>query len=271
MANEVEMVQNTIDLYSKSVGVGEVILMIHGAMSDHANFNRIQKILGRNFQTITYNRRGYGTESDLPYIEQDYSVIKQAEEAVIVLKQYTDSPAFIIGDSTGGNIAIQAAILFPHLIKGVFLVETTIPSKGLDLACLNAWQKGVRQIAKSKNIYKVTSLFSEIIGTKPVAQKSNFQNFKKSIYNIRNYLYGEMNDVLDSSFSYDEISRICCPVIMGISMEGKNMPFGIGAKMTADFFGWEKVYLQGHHNTIQEYPYEFSFQIERFINHICNM
>lgn len=268
MANEVEMVQNTIDLYSKSVGVGEVILMIHGAMSDHENFNRIQHILGRDYKTITYNRRGYGVNFGVSYTNQDYSIKNQAKDAISVLKQYTDCPAYIIGDSTGGNIAIQTAILFPQLVKGIFLVEAAISCDGIDLSCLYEWQNSVRQIAESKEIYRVIPLFGRMIGSKPTAQKSNLKNIKKTIYNIQNYIYGEMKDITDYSFAINEVSNIHCPIIMGISLKGKDLPFGVGAKRTADFYGWDIVYLPGYHNTLQEYPYEFSYQIKKFSKRI---
>lgn len=253
-------------LNSKSVGFGEVILMIHGIMSDHESFDRAQAILGKNYKTVTYDRRGYGLESDLPC--QDYSVETQAEDAVAVLKQYTNEPAYIIGDSTGGNIAVQMAAVFPHLVKGLFLVETTIPCAGLDLSCLDAWRNGARRIAESGDIYKIVPLFAKITGSKPAAQKSSgLKNIKKSIYNIRNFIYGEMKDITVSSFSADDISKIRCPVIMGISSEGKELPFGLGAQKTADFFGWETVYLRGHHNTIQEYPLEFCDKVKEFIKY----
>ena len=258
------MIQHSINLYSKSVGSGEAILMIHGIMSDHENFNRIQMILGKEFKTITYDRRGYGLEFDSSY--QDYSIEKQAEDAVSVIKQYTQNPVYIIGDSTGGNIAIQVAVLYPQLVKGIFLVETTVPCDNLDLSCLRVWQDGVRQIAKNKDIFKIVPLFAKITSAKPVAQKTQLKNIKKSIFNIRNYIYGEMNDSIDTTFSYDKIKKITCPIVMGISSEGKNLPFGIGARKTADFFGWRIVYLQGYHNTIQEYPYEFFHQFREFIN-----
>ena len=237
--------------------------MIHGIMSDHENFNQIQTILGKEFKTITYDRRGYGLEFDSPY--QDYSIEQQAEDAVAVIKQYTKNPVYIVGDSTGGNIAIQVAVLYPQLVKGIFLIETTIPCVNLDLSCLHIWQESVRQIAKTKDIYKIVPLFAKITNAKPVAQKAKLKNIKKSISNIRNYIYGEMNASIDTTFSYDKIKKITCPIVMGISSEGKNLPFGIGAKKTADFFGWRIVYLQGHHNTIQEYPYEFLFQFKEFL------
>ena len=258
------MTQHSINLYSKSVGSGETILMIHGIMSDHENFNRIQMILGKEFKTITYDRRGYGLEFDSSY--QDYSIEKQAEDAVSVIKQYTQNPVYIIGDSTGGNIAIQVAVLYPQLVKGIFLVETTVPCDNLDLSCLRVWQDGVRQIAKNKDIFKIVPLFAKITSAKPVAQKMQLKNIKKSIFNIRNYVYGEMNACMDTLFSCDEIKKIPCPIVMGISSEGKNLPFGIGARKTADFFDWRIVYLQGHHNTIQAYPYEFLYQFKEFIN-----
>ena len=71
------MNKQTANFFSKTVGSGEVVLMIHGIMNDHENFDRIQTILGKEFETIAYNRRGYGIESDSPF--QDYSFKTQAE------------------------------------------------------------------------------------------------------------------------------------------------------------------------------------------------
>lgn len=251
------------DLFSKSAGSGDVVLLIHGIMSDHENFNQVQAIFGKEFKTITYDRRGYGLESDSPC--QDHSIDKQAEDAVTVVKQYTNDPVYIVGDSTGGNIAVQVAVSHPQLVKGIFLIETTIPCDNLDLSCLHFWQNSVRQIAQTKDFYKIVPLFAKITKAKPVAQKTKLKNIKKTVCNIRNYIYGEMNAVMDTTFSYDDIKRISCPIVMGISVEGKNLPFGLGAKKTADFFGWNVVYLPGYHNTIQEYPYEFYVQFKEFI------
>ena len=257
------MTQDKTGLYSESTGCGETVLMIHGIMSDHESFSRIQTILGKEFKTIVYDRRGYGLEYDSPY--QDYSFQTQADDAVSILKQYTNKPAYVIGDSTGGSIAVQAALSYPEVIKGIFLVETAIPCDNLDLSCLHVWQNGVRQIAKTKDIYKIIPLFAKVTNAKPVAQKAKLKSIKKTVFNIRNYVYGEMNTSIDTTFSYDKIKKIPCPIVMGISLEGKELPFGIGAKKTADFFDWKVVYLPGHHNTLQEYPYEFYYQFKECI------
>ena len=253
-------------LFSKSAGSGDVILMIHGIMSDHENFDQVQELLGKEFKTITYDRRGYGLEYDERC--RDYSVKNQAEDAVSVLKRYTDKPAFFVGDSTGGIIALQAAISFPELVRGIFLIETVVPCYGIDLSCLRVWQDGIHQIAESKDFYRMASLFAKVTGTKPAARKPRPGNLKKAVNNIRNFLFGEIDDVTTPCLSSCEIRKISCPVIMGISSEGKDLPFGIGAKITTDFFGWKTVCLRGHHNTIQEYPHDFCLRIKEFAEHV---
>ncbi len=253
-------------LFSKSAGSGDVILMIHGIMSDHENFDRVQKLLGKEFKTITYDRRGYGLEYDARC--RDYSVKKQAEDAVSVLKRYTDKPAFFVGDSTGGIIALQAAISFPELVRGIFLVETVFPCDGIDLSCLRAWQDGIHQIAGLKDFYRMAPLFAKVTGAKPPSRKPKPGNIKKSVYNIRNFLFGEIDAVTAPCLSSGEVRKISCPVIMGISSEGKDLPFGISAKITADYFGWKTVFLRGHHNTAQEYPDDFCLQVKEFVEHV---
>ena len=207
------MISNAAELNSRSVGSGEAVLLIHGIMSDQESFNGIREILGKEFHTITYDRRGYGIESDPPY--EDYSFNRQAEDAAAVLQRHTDQPAYIVGDSTGGIIALQTAVLFPQLVKGIFLVETTVPCKAMDLSCLHVWEEGVREIAGTGDIYKMALLFAKVTGAKPVAQKSQLQNIKRTIYNIRNFVYGEREAVTESLDSCDAMKKLCCPVMMG--------------------------------------------------------
>lgn len=266
MVCKLEMADDGSTLFGKSAGSGDVILMIHGIMSDHEIYDRVQELLGKEFETITYDRRGYGLEYDARCL--DYSVKKQAEDAVSVLRRYTDKPAFFVGDSSGGIIALQAAISFPELVRGIFLVETIVPCDGIDLSCLRVWQDGIHQIAESKEFYGLVPLFAKITGAKPPARKPKPGNIKKSVYNIRNFLFGEIDDITAPCLPSGEIKKISCPVIMGISSEGKDFPFGIGAKITADYFGWKTVFLQGHHNTIQEYPHDFCLRIKEFAEHV---
>ena len=252
-----------MDLYSKATGSGETILLIHGIMQDYEYFSGIQDISDKEFQTISYNRRGYGRGFDVQF--QDYSVKTQAEDVISVLRRYTDRPVYIVGDSTGGAIAVQAAISFPELVQGIFLVESVIPCEGMDLSCLDVWKDGVLSIIKTGNIYKMVPLFSRITEIKSVAHNEQLKRIKKTIYNIRNFIYGEANVIMNLSFSCDEIRKIRCPVVMGISAEGKDLPFGRGAKETADFYDWKTTVLPGRHNTIQEYPEDFFCQMKEFI------
>ena len=255
-----------MDLYSKTSGSGKPVLLIHGIMQDHTYFSGIQDISDKEFRTISYNRRGYGTGSGL--LLRDYSIKKHAEDAVSVLRRYTDGPAYIVGDSTGGAIAVQAAVSFPELVRGIFLVESVVPCEGMDLSCLAVWKDGVRQIIETGNIYKMVPLFSKITGIKPVTKNTKLKNIEKSINNIRNFIYGEADAVMHLSFSRDEIRKIRCPVIMGISTEGKDLPFGRGAGETADFYGWKAIFLPGHHNTVQEHPDMFFCQLKKFVETI---
>ena len=260
------MMEEVLDLQSKAMGSGTVLLLIHGIMNDYDNFHDVQKILAQEFTVIIYNRRGYGIEYDSQY--HDYSIKKQAEDAVSVLRRYTDGPAYIVGDSTGGTIAVQSAVSFPELVRGIFLVESVVPCEGMDLSCLAVWKDGVRQIIETGNIYKMVPLFSKITGIKPVTKNTKLKNIEKSINNIRNFIYGEADAVMHLSFSRDEIRKIRCPVIMGISTEGKDLPFGRGAGETADFYGWKAIFLPGYHNTVQEHPDMFFCQLKKFVETI---
>ena len=254
----------TMNLYSKTAGSGKIVLLIHGIMQDLAYFSTFQDVSDQAFQTISYNRRGYGTSSGVPLF-RDYSIQRQAEDAVSVLRRYTDGPTYIVGDSAGGAIAVQAAVSFPELVRGIFLVESVIPCEGMDLSCLDAWKDGVQHIIETGNMYRMVPLFAKLTGIKPVTKNTKLKNIEITINNIRNFIYGEADAVLQFSFPCDEIRKIRCPVVMGISAEGKELSFGRGAKETADFYGWKTTYLPGYHNTIQEYPEDFFCQMKKFI------
>lgn len=255
-----------MELYSKATGSGKPVLLIHGIIQDYEYFSGFQDISDKAFQMISYNRRGYGLDSG--FLCRDYSLKTQAEDAVSVLRRYTDEPAYIVGDSTGGAIAVQTAVSFPELVRGIFLVESVIPCKGINLSCLDAWKDGVQHIIETGNMYRMVPLFAKLTGIKPVTKNTKLKNIEITINNIRNFIYGEADTVMQFSFPCDEVRKIFCPVVMGISTEGKELSFGRGAKETADFYGWKTTYLPGHHNTIQDYPEDFFCQMKKFIESV---
>lgn len=101
------------------------IIFIHGAPGSSDNY--FQFMMDPNmvsaFDMVSVDRLGYGYSN---FGVAETSMIKQAESLASILKEYGDTPTFLVGHSFGGPIAAKAAILYPSLVQALLLLAPAI-------------------------------------------------------------------------------------------------------------------------------------------------
>ncbi len=98
---------------------------------------------------LIYDRQGYGQSSAFGTVKRDIHYLeKEAELLPAVLKKCNIGQAVLFGHSDGGSIALVAAAMFPHLIKGVI-------TEGAHIFVEEVTLQGIRQAVHS---YSTTSL-----------------------------------------------------------------------------------------------------------------
>jgi 3-oxoadipate enol-lactonase len=112
---------NGIELaYWDSGGESPAVLLSHGFLMDHTMFDAQVAALTPEFRVITWDERGFGeTRATGPFTYWD-----SAEDALALLTHLGIERAVIGGMSQGGFLSLRAALLAPHRVRALILLDT---------------------------------------------------------------------------------------------------------------------------------------------------
>lgn len=114
---------NGIYMYYQIKGQGANIVLIHGAGDNLNMWYHQVPVFSKSYRVITYDVRGSGkTESP----EGDYSISLFAEDLYQLMRAIRVEGAYLLGYSMGGRIALELAINYPDLVKGLVLANSSV-------------------------------------------------------------------------------------------------------------------------------------------------
>ena len=126
MAEETTTIEaNSARLACEIAGQGEPVVLIHGFTLDRSMWDDQMPALTPHFRVIRYDARGFG-QSSLP--REQYTHHDDLNALLDVL----DIPsAHVCGLSMGGGIALRFACVYPHRVRSLMLVDSTLPGHPL--------------------------------------------------------------------------------------------------------------------------------------------
>jgi pimeloyl-ACP methyl ester carboxylesterase len=117
---------NGVRLAYETHGTGQIpLVMVHGALLTHQNWDWVVPHLPDSFHVLTYDRRGYG-DSERPR-EQD-SFREHVADLTGLIEQLELAPAWVVGQSGGGSVALRLAAERPDLLRGIVAHEPALLS-----------------------------------------------------------------------------------------------------------------------------------------------
>jgi len=111
------------DVYFNIQGSGPEILFIHGAGSDADTMTPLVLELSGSYRCISMDRLGYRRST---HLSRDTTIAEQADAVEAVRKACTSDPVWLFGHSSGGNVAVGYASLFPSKVRGLVLMEPAL-------------------------------------------------------------------------------------------------------------------------------------------------
>lgn len=108
--------------YERS-GSGSPLLLVHGGMADHTRWAPLLLALGQHFTVYTMDRRGRGGSGDA----SDYAIAREFEDIACAV-DHIGGPIDVLGHSSGGLYALEAARLTPNIRK-LILYEPPAPGQ----------------------------------------------------------------------------------------------------------------------------------------------
>lgn len=109
-------------------GAGAVVLL-HEGVADRRGWRVMAGHLAPRLTVVAYDRRAFGETPPSP------GPFSHVEDLLAVLDQVADGPAWLVGASVGGEIALDATILAPQRVAGLVLLGTAVsgaPEPNLD-------------------------------------------------------------------------------------------------------------------------------------------
>ena len=121
---------NTLDvggskIYYEQCGSGPSVVLLHDGLIHSVTWDGSWAALCRKFHVIRYDRRGYGRS------QAAAARFSQAEDLHALLTHLGVKRAIVAGNSSGGALAIDFALAYPGMVKGLLLVGPIVHGMGV--------------------------------------------------------------------------------------------------------------------------------------------
>ena len=103
-------------------GKGNAVVLLHGFLENSTMWNYLAPVLAKKNRVICVDLLGHGQSDCLGYI---HSMEDMADAVHQVISELKIRKAVFVGHSMGGYVALAIAELYPELMKGLVLLNST--------------------------------------------------------------------------------------------------------------------------------------------------
>lgn len=107
-------------LVGEYTGQGKPLIFLHAGVADRRMWCPQIDTLKNYFQTVIYDRRGFGETTCL---DEAFSHVEDLRQ---VIKQLALTDVVLIGCSQGGRIALDFALAYPHQVAALVLIAPAV-------------------------------------------------------------------------------------------------------------------------------------------------
>ncbi|MCM3901656.1 MAG: alpha/beta hydrolase [Pyrinomonadaceae bacterium] len=110
-----------VRVHYQEKGMGTPLVLIHGFTSSTYSWKDVFEPLSRSFRVIAVDLKGFGF-SGKP--DGDYTRRAQAELVAHLLNHLKIEKAWLVGNSMGGEVALNVALTNPQRVAGLILIDS---------------------------------------------------------------------------------------------------------------------------------------------------
>lgn len=143
-------------------GQGPAVILIDGALCYRAfgPMGPLAALLSPHLTVITYDRRGRGESGDT----QPYALAREVEDIEALINQ-VDGSAFIYGISSGGCLALEAALQLGDKIKKLAMYEPPYNSAPAARQPWKEYRTQLKKLLAADRRGEAAALFMQFVGT----------------------------------------------------------------------------------------------------------
>lgn len=153
-------------LYYETVGEGPLFLCISGANGSADLWKPMAKRLSTHFKVATYDRRGFSRSMLLGAQDYEHRLETDADDAERLIRHlspHDDEPATVLGNSSGGIIALELLIRHPDAVRTLIAHEPPAMKLLPDFEKLMSTQRDIYQTYRKSGIAPGINAFAQFI------------------------------------------------------------------------------------------------------------
>lgn len=266
--NNVKIIVNNLTVSYTDYGPSEapVIIFVHGFPLNKSMWDLQIEALMDEYRVIAYDIRGYG-DSDAGLV--DFSMDLFANDLIAFMDKLQISKATLCGLSMGGYIVLNAAVNYPKRFEALILCDTQCMAdsskakKNRLLAIENIRENGLEDYAHEsiKKLFAAGSLQTK--GSELASVREMIMNTPKQM------IYNSLNALANRNETCSKLPELKIPVLILVGEEDEITPPEMAESMHNKINVSQLSIIEnaGHLSNIEN-PFEFNYQIRKFISSI---
>jgi 3-oxoadipate enol-lactonase len=251
-------------LYVKRRGRGPLLLLIAGLGLDHNCFVPLLPHLQRHFHCLTYDHPGVGRSASLA---EPVTLSSLSACARGVLAEATPDPAFVLGVSLGGMVALDLAARHPQAVRKLILVSSTHRETPQMARVLALWRQALSHLGREEflKLFTLTAL-SPAAGEKDRREIDALLRGVAQAAPAPDVLEAQMA-ILEGLDLTEEAQQIRCPVLLvGAERDSLIPPAHVEDLAGLLPLARYKIVPQAGHNLIWEEPKLVAALVREFLS-----
>jgi pimeloyl-ACP methyl ester carboxylesterase len=141
------------------MGEGPALILVLGALNSRKSGSKLAKLLASRFTVISFDRRGRGKSTDMA----PYSPAREVEDVAALLGAVGE-PVFLYGHSSGGALALEAAVKLRKKIAKLAIYEVPYAIDNTARKAANEYHKALLKLLAAHRNDDAVTLFIRSVG-----------------------------------------------------------------------------------------------------------
>jgi pimeloyl-ACP methyl ester carboxylesterase len=143
-------------------GQGPIVIVVDGATGYRGTFggdSELAQLLAPHFTVCSYDRRGRGESSDT----QPFAVAREVED-IGALIDAAGGAVYLYGMSSGGALALEAALGLPSKVKKLAIYEVPYDNSDAGIQAWHGYRTTLEELIAAGNRDGAVALFVQFVG-----------------------------------------------------------------------------------------------------------
>jgi pimeloyl-ACP methyl ester carboxylesterase len=145
-----------------AVGEGPALIVVDGATGYRGAFgggSELARLLAPHLTVYTYDRRGRGESSDT----QPFAVAREVED-IEALIDAAGGTAYLYGMSSGGALALEAALALPDKVRKLAIYEVPYDDSAAGIQSWHTYRTTLEELTAADDRSGAIKLFMQFVG-----------------------------------------------------------------------------------------------------------